>query len=88
MIRLFVFITIDWFHDTEYEEDPDQTESGMVYFDLPNLDEEQEEEESAKATTVKAPPFVAEFWRFLFSILLLDWLRQNKETTKKRIKHD
>ena len=70
---------------TEYE-DPDKSESGMVYFDLPDLDDE--EEESAKTTTtVKAPPFVAEFWKFVFSILMLDWLRQhNKET--KRIKND
>eukprot|EP00977_Amphora_coffeiformis_P003469 scaffold640_cov166-Amphora_coffeaeformis.AAC.5 len=74
--------------ELEYEEDPDATDNGMVYFDLPNLDEEEAESSAnTKTKTVQAPPFVAEFWRFLFSILLLDWLRQNKETTK-RIKHE
>lgn len=68
---------------TEYE-DPDKSESGMVYFDLPDVDDDDDDTANSKLT---APHLVTEFWRFLFSLFLFEWLRK-KEQQQKRIKNE
>ena len=71
----------------EYE-DPDKSESGLMYFDLPDIEEEEETSNSNnKSTPTIRPAFVEQFWRFIFSLFLLDWLR-NKGEQQKRIKHE
>lgn len=66
---------------TDYNDDP---ETGMIYFDLP--DENEPEELLTSPRYQAGPPIVHQFWQLLFSIFMLDWLRQN-EAGKRRIRN-
>jgi hypothetical protein len=56
----------------------------MVYFDLPNIaDEEENGKEPPSTPSLQGPGIVMEFWKLFFSVFLLDWLRANDK--KKQI---
>ena len=80
---------------TEYE-DPDKSENGMVYFDLPPVEDDEEDElvaasssaddnNNAGSKRTTAPAGVADFWRFLFEFFFMQWLGK---TQTKRIKNE
>jgi hypothetical protein len=54
----------------------------MVYFDLPDIDEE-ESSPTSTPSSLQGPGIVMEFWKLFFSVFLLNWLPANDN--KKRI---
>lgn len=73
-------------HTHNTTDDPDKSESGLVYFDLPETEGDDDEEKRQQQQAIQGPPLVMEFWKFIFSLLMLDWLRHNNEHQKKQIK--
>jgi hypothetical protein len=63
--------------------DFDDANTGMVYFDLPDVTTEDKNTSGGATKVVMGTPLVDQFLRFIFSLFMLEWLQKNDRSKQK-----